>query len=248
MIGKAVQCILPVAVSGMTFHLASSQVANEPKRRFYEDEKDLEPAVGTPNQTSEPAPAAPVTPSPQKLVNGVLISSPSTIEAGFRSIRESIHGVYSNIIHYTDKGYAKYHTTERKVSSTVSELHDKSEDLMPNAVYIFIAGLSGTIMARQRGLFAKATFPIILGIGSFKYFLPNTFASTFNFIWKLEQQKIPEIAKRQESLVTKSGELVTRLEQATESSQKSVDSSLESLKRSIKKYTGLNVDEDVSKK
>lgn len=203
--------------------IISSPIHND--RKFYED---------------EPESVESATPVPVQL-------APS-LENGFKLIRQSLYNSYTSTVGVVDKGYNRYYDIERRVADTASQLHDKSEDLFPNSIYIFITALSGTIMARQRNVLAKLTFPVILGIGSFKYFLPQTFASTTNFVWKLEQQKVPEIAKQQENLVLKSEELMGKIEKTRESSLETVNSGLEWLRRNIQKYTGLNLDDDVTKK
>jgi organizing structure protein 2 len=229
-------------ITGMTAAIAfqsTDRMHNETKRSFYEDEKDVVPEIsGTP--------ATPGTSG--KFVNGVLVNSSLSLESGLKSVRQSLYNVYAGAIDYVNKGYTQYYNTEQKITTTVSQIHDKSEDLMPNAIYIAIGALSGTIMGRQRSVFLRATLPVILGIGSFKYFLPQTFASTKEFVWRLEKQKLPEIAKQQEALATKSAELVNSLEKSTEASQHKVSSSVESLRKNIKKYTGLNLDDEVTKK
>lgn len=241
---KSIQCIVPVAVGGF-FIGKPSPIHNDTKRNFYEDEKDIEPVPGStiPNENQQQQPQ-----QQTKLVNGVVVNSPSSVESVFKSIRNSISKASTAVEQYADQGYNRYYSTERRVTQTVSDLHDKSEDLLPNSLYIVVAGLSGLIMARQRSIFAKMTFPVVLGLCSFKYFLPQTFTSTKNFVWNVEKQKLPEIAKQQEAMITKSGELVSQLEKTTESSQSSVINAIGSLKKSIKKYSGLNVDDDVTKK
>ncbi|EGV66054.1 hypothetical protein PSN45_003127 [Yamadazyma tenuis] len=228
-----------IVAASVVYQTSSSSVLNESKRNFYEDEPSLNSAP-----VSDPASPLPS----QKIVNGVLVESPSFLEAGIKTVRESVYNVYAGATGLVDDGYSKYHQAEQKVTSTVSQLHDKSEDLLPNSAYIAIAFLSGTILARQRSVFAKVVYPVILGVGSFRYFLPQTFGSTTGLLWQWEQQKLPEVAKQQESLVKKSEQIVTQLEKTTESSQAKVTSMVDSLRLTIKKYTGLNLDDDATKK
>ncbi|KAG2735643.1 hypothetical protein G9P44_001857 [Scheffersomyces stipitis] len=92
------------------------------------------------------------------------------------------------------------------------------------------------------------TFPVAFGLAAFKYFLPQTFANTTGFLWKLEKNNLPQIAQQQEYVFNKTGELVQKIEQTSESSKKSIESSIHSLKHSIADVTGLNINEEVSKK
>ncbi|KAK6454071.1 apolipo protein O-domain-containing protein [Scheffersomyces xylosifermentans] len=236
---------MPFLGAGAVVVGVQSPVRNEPKRRFYEDEVDVVPVPGT------------VTPAagtelealgPNRLIDGISVRSPSSVESLFKSIREFTFGAYTSLQQSLDKGYNKYHETERQVATTVGDLHYKAEDLLPNSIYIVIATLSGNIAARQRGLLAKATFPVVLGLASFKYFLPQTFSNTTSFIWKLEKTKLPQLAQQQENVYNKTGELVQKIEETSESSRKSIESGVQSLRKSIADVTGLNVDEDVSKK
>ena len=216
-----------------------------PQRKFYEDEKDVVPIPGT------------VTPAagteleilgPNRLIDGISVRSPNAVESFFRSTRESTYNIYQQCQAYVDQGFSKYNHTERQVTNTVSELHHRTEDLLPNSIYIVIAALSGNIAARQRGFVAKATFPVILGLASFKYFLPKTFENTTGFVWKLEKQNLPLIAHQQEFAYTKAGDLVKTIESTSEKSKKSLENRVNGLRKSIADITGLNIDEEVSKK
>ncbi|CAH6722212.1 MICOS subunit Mic26p [[Candida] jaroonii] len=198
-------------------------------RNFYEDE-EIKPVEG------------------QKIVNGVLVDSPQSVQSVFKSVRQSIYNVYSSSVDYVNSGYDKYHKTERSVTTTVSELHDKNEDLVPNGIYVIVGALSGTVMSRQRGILSKITFPVIMGLVSFKYFLPQTFNSTKNFVWKLEKKTVPEIAHQQENLYNKSSQLIDTIETTADKSSQSISSSIDSLRTNIKKYTGLNLDDEATKK
>ena len=128
------------------------------------------------------------------------------------------------------------------------ELHDKKEDLFPNSIYIAIAALSGTVFARQRGILAKATFPVVFGLVGFRYFLPETFSRSAGFAWKLEKENLPQVASQHAAAITKTQELAQSLEQTAVAGQESAYSGVETLKNTIAKWSGLNLDEEVSKK
>lgn len=204
-------------------------------RNFYEDEQ-LD-GHDNANQTA-----------PYQTVNGVLMTSPPQVEARVKSVRLALYSVYSSAVDYVNHGYTKYNKTERQITDTVSELHDKNEDLFPNSAYILIGGLTGTVFARQRSILAKITFPLVLGMASFKYFLPQTFTSTLNFVWKWEKTRLPELANQQQLLVQRSEDLVSNIEHTGVEGSKKLGHWLESLSYNIKKYSGLNIDQDATKK
>lgn len=224
---------------------SQSQIKNEGRRRFYEDESNVVPVPGT----VTPAPGTEIEIlGPNRLVDGVSVRSTSSIESFFRRARESTVESYVHLQNYLNKGYTKYNNTERQVTGTLSELHHKSEDLFPNAIYVVIATLSGNIMARQRTFVAKAVFPVTLGIVSFKYFLPETFRNVSGFVWRLEQQNVPKFAEKQEIALSKADRFVQCVEEKSQNSKKRIEGGAQSLRKSIADITGLNLDEEVSKK
>ncbi|ODV76963.1 uncharacterized protein CANTADRAFT_23805 [Suhomyces tanzawaensis NRRL Y-17324] len=241
---RAISVGVPLALGAAVF-AGQPKLHNESKRRFYEDETDVVPVPGT----VIPAPASEIEAlGSSRIVSGASVRSDKNLEQAFKSARETAHGVLVQAQNYVDQGYSKYNNTERQVTTTVSALHDKHEDLLPNSIYIVVAALSGNIAARQRGILAKAVFPVALGLASFKYFLPQTFANTTSFLWKLEQQKLPHIAEQQEYAVIKAGDLVQSIESTAQAGKKSFEDKAQSLKKSIADATGLNIDEEVSKK
>lgn len=224
---------------------SATPVYNDPKRKFYEDEKDIYAVPGT----TTPASAQETELlGPRSVVNGVTVRSTSAVESAFRAVRESVYGAYTSTEEYLNDGKERAYQTERQVTSTVSSLHNKSEDLLPNSIYIVIAALSGSIIARRRGVVARAFLPVALGLGAFKYLLPQTFANTSAFLWKVEQRSFPELADTQTAAVKRAEDLAVLVEQSALAGQQKVTSGVESLRRKISQVTGLTIDEDVLKK
>ncbi|CAH2353237.1 MICOS subunit Mic26p [[Candida] railenensis] len=237
-----------VGITAYSMHNSSStSIYNESskKRNFYEDDKEIVPVPGTvvPSSGTELQALG-----QNRLIDGISVRSPASLESFFRSTRESLTSLYTQSLHYLDNGYEKYHKTEEQLTSTVSDLHAKHEDLLPNGIYVIIAALSGNILARQRNIVAKVTFPIFFGLVGFKYFLPETFGRTSNFAWKLEQKNLPQLAEGQTIAVNKSKALVESLENTAVDGQLKLDNGVKSLRKSIADITGLNLDEEVSKK
>lgn len=220
-------------------------VFSESSRKFYEDESDVTTIPGT----VIPSPASEVsTLGSNKLIGGISVRTTDGTESLFKSLRHTTNDVYEQALGYLKSGYTRYNRTEENVTSTLTQPHSKSDDLFPNSIYIVIATLSGTIIARQRGQFAKATLPIILGLASFKYLLPNTFDNVTAFVWGLEKEKIPYIAQQQERAVTKVDGIIQQAEETSRKGQSNIEGAFTSLKKTIANVTGLNLDEEVSKK
>lgn len=224
---------------------STSTVYNDPKRKFYEDEKDV---VAVPGTNTPATPPQLELLGPRAVVNGVTVRSTAGVESAFRSVRESLHGAYVSAEEYLNEGKDKLYQTERQVTGTVSALHSRHEDLLPNSLYVAVAALSGNIVARRRGILARVFLPVIFGTAAFRYLLPQTFANTTGFLWTVEQRLLPELANTQTAAVKKAEEFVLLVEQTAVVGQQKVTSGVECLRRKISQATGLNLDEEVLKK
>lgn len=65
---------------------------------------------------------------------------------------------------------------------------------------------------------------------------------------EIRKENAPQIAAQQESAYNSAVGLVHSIEETTESGKKSIENGTKSLKKSIANITGLNLDEEVSKK
>lgn len=142
----------------------------------------------------------------------------------------------------------RYFETEREINSTISSLHDRREELFPNAIYILTGGILGSIITRRSNILFRLVSPIALGAISFKYFMPLTFERTFNFASDVEKNNLPSVYQKQTELINKADELVKQTNELAETQQKSVNSFFESTKKFIGDWTGLKVDQSVTEK
>lgn len=246
---KGICLLTPIVTTGAIIAIPTSNqmIFNEStrKRSFYEDDENVVPIPGT----VTPAPATELeTLGSNRIIDGISVRSTQSTENLFKSVRKFTESTVDSLNSWADQKYHQYNKTERSVTDTVSSLHSKSEDLLPNSLYILVAVLSGTIAGRTRGVVAKITLPTVFGLTAFKYFLPQTFNNTAGFFWKLEKENAPQIAAQQESAYNSAVGLVHSIEETTESGKKSIENGTKSLKKSIANITGLNLDEEVSKK
>lgn len=235
---------LSVTLGASLMHFSTPPLLCETKRRFYDDENAVNPVPGTVTKSAGTELEAM---GPSKLVDGASVRTSSTLESAIKSTRLFAAQSAENISSYVDEAYAKYHSAEKSITSTASKLHDRSEDLLPNSIYIVVATLSGNIAARQRGILAKMTFPVVFGLAAFRYFLPQTFSNTAFFAWKLEQENLPQIAKQQLAAVDSAVGMVNSVERKTKDGQTYIGNSVESLKKSIADVTGVDIDADARK-
>ncbi|ODV95290.1 hypothetical protein PACTADRAFT_50036 [Pachysolen tannophilus NRRL Y-2460] len=225
---------------------ANSIILNESTRRdFYEDDDQITPIPGTviPASASELEVLG-----PNKLVSGVSVRSPSVLENFFKSVRQESLNYYQNVENKFNELTDKYYTKEREVTSTISSLHDRREDLFPNSIYIVVGTLAGTIVARRRNILIRALSPLVFGLFSFAIFLPQTFENSKKLVWKLEQKNLPEFASRQKLAAEKVDSLVNDVEKTAGEGKRKIDSTIKDTRKLIADVTGLNIDQEVTKK
>lgn len=224
--------------SSSLLYVASRQtpIQCESKRTFYSDKQE-EVAVAT------------ATPEPQvpKLVQEE-ISVESFFASKIRAAREELFKyleLSKNV--YIEKS-ENYYATEREVLSTVSSLHDRREELFPNALYVITGGLFGSVLTRKRNILLRLVSPLVCGVISFRIFFPKTYNNLFGFLDSAEKKNLPEVYSKQTELINKVEELVKKTAESTDQSSREVSSALEKVKKTVGEYTGLNVDQVVTEK
>ncbi|ORY93409.1 apolipo protein O-domain-containing protein [Syncephalastrum racemosum] len=63
---------------------------------------------------------------------------------------------------------------EQDVKNTVQQTVDKDEDILPNGLYVGVAALAGTIIARNRNIIIRFATSTALAVGTSYYLLPKT--------------------------------------------------------------------------
>ena len=214
----------------------NNTVKCESKRTFYNDDTDINAAVGKPTEPQVP-----------KLLQEEQ-SVESFLESKIKVAREELYKyleLSKNV--YIDKS-EQYFDTEREIFSTVSSLHDRREEFFPNALYVLTGGLFGSVLARKRNILLRFISPVVCGLVSFKIFFPKTFGNVFGYLDAAEKKNLPDVYSTQTELINKAEELVKQTSQTAESSSKEVSSFFDRARKTIGEYTGLNVDQVVSEK
>jgi organizing structure protein 2 len=214
-------------------------------RNFYEDEKSVIPLPGT-SITATPAEIEAL--GPNQIINGSSVRSPSLIQSKIEHLRQKVNSFYTFSNEKIDEATQAYNTKEQHFTSTISNLHNKDEDLLANGQYVLVAGLSGLILTRRSNVLFKAVAPVALALLAFKFALPKTWSNTIGFAHDVEKEKFPALVVKQDCLVKTANDLISSTESKTSNAEKEVESKLSEAKGAFKKFTGLRIDEDATKK
>ncbi|KAI8632184.1 putative mitochondrial protein [Xylariaceae sp. FL1651] len=85
---------------------------------------------------------------------------------------------------------------ERSFTSTVASLappRESGEQLMPGLVYVLVASMAGSIVARNRNIVLRASLPLALGIGAGWLVIPVTMGNVSDLLWTYEK-RFPAVA------------------------------------------------------
>lgn len=88
-------------------------------------------------------------------------------------------------------------TQERSFTSTIASLappRESNERIMPGALYVLVAAMSGSILTRNRNILLRATVPFAVGVGAAWVVLPLTTRNVADLVWTYEE-KAPLIAE-----------------------------------------------------
>ncbi|KAI8056360.1 apolipo protein O-domain-containing protein [Thamnidium elegans] len=110
----------------------------------------------------EPEPEVVIIESPTKLEEQVYIAQKlanETLEEGKTHVNSFVQRIQQ---------------LENDVTSNIESTIDKDEEIFPNALYIGVAALAGTIIARKRNIVLRFLTSSTLAIGTSYYLLPKT--------------------------------------------------------------------------
>ncbi|CAJ0753376.1 23001_t:CDS:10, partial [Entrophospora sp. SA101] len=125
----------------------------------------------------------------------VLVETSTKLEESIRDTRikiiKSSKELEKKINNITDKWIEK----EKHAEKLLKEVISPDEKLMPNVLYIAVAGLAGTIVARNSNILVRIISPLLFTVSSSYYFLPKTsrnIASKLQEYEKVEDSAIDE--------------------------------------------------------
>lgn len=180
-------------------------------------------------------------------IDGIKIYTSDFLE---KTVETSRKFLAENIDKADDKlntTFQKYLQVEDSVSSTVVGLKSSHEDMLPATIYILVGTLTGSILARRRNILLRIASPVVLGLASFAYFLPETFNNTRAFAWKYEK-KLPAVADAHIKTLEAVEEAKKATQNAAEVSEASLVSAVHTIRNTVADLTGLQLPEDPKKK
>ncbi|AMD18631.1 HBL271Wp [Eremothecium sinecaudum] len=175
-------------------------------------------------------------------VDGISVRSPTWLLESVSMMRSRVLSTVDSITGKLDDISSKYYKKERKITTAIANLHsDPREELVPGFWAVLVSGFAGKVLTRNRGLFMRATAPMILGIGAFSYFLPSTFKNTKELCYALEKGAFPRFVESQDKAVVGMKKTVGVIVNTSASIYRTTTNAYCKSVKVFRDWTGLNV-------
>jgi organizing structure protein 2 len=125
----------------------------------------------------------------------------------------------------------------------VKALISPDEHLTPALLYVGVASLGGSILARNRSVFSRVLLPPTFFLLSCKYFLPKTTHNVAAYAGSLEEEHFPALAQKHAVAIAHTHMTWERLRAAGISGRDQVQDGLGGAVRKVQELTGLKVHE-----
>ena len=116
------------------------------------------------------------------------------------------------------------------------------EPLTPGILYVGVATLTGSVLARNR-IFWRLTLPPALFILSLNHFLPKTSHNVSSYLGSLEDAHFPTLAEKHEIAKAHSAMTWQRIKDATQNGRETFSEGVASLVGKVEAATGLKLRE-----
>lgn len=169
-------------------------------RKFYEDDELI---------INKPGTIDPITPKLQhqesihgegaSIIDGMVIRTTPILEKYSNQVRQFLITKF-NILEAELKTQRLASLNEwRYLKLGFNDLVE--EPVLPNGIYILTAGLTGSILVRNRNIGLRFVTPLLFGGVATRYYMPGTFANLLKKYDELELENVPDLYTQRQDLI-----------------------------------------------
>ncbi|CAL1697432.1 unnamed protein product [Somion occarium] len=125
-----------------------------------------------------------------------LQESPSELERQIGKARRAVTSTYGDAYARVQGVVSSWIGVEQAVEKRVKSLIDPEEPLTPGILYVGVATLTGSVLARNRLLLWRLALPPTLLLLSLNHFLPKTTHNISSYLSTLEETYFPTLAEK----------------------------------------------------
>ncbi|KAL4922887.1 apolipo protein O-domain-containing protein [Aspergillus aurantiobrunneus] len=168
--------------------------AEEPRKSIYDDFPSESSLVSsTPAPTPEPSAVSTAltatksssSPTPTELLTTQVRQARLFLYQQSRAAEVCFNDILSRALH-----------VENAFTNTIASLApspESGEKLLPGGIYVVVAAMAGSIVARNRGRFLRGTTPLAFGTIAAWSLLPVTMRNVSDLVWEYEK-RVPVVA------------------------------------------------------
>ncbi|KAF8884523.1 apolipo protein O-domain-containing protein [Infundibulicybe gibba] len=198
-------------------------------------------AVGLQEDFERPREKLSIYPSPTPDI--VLLETPSPLEQQIGVARRRVMQAYGDAHTQVQGVVSRWIGVEHAVEDRVKSLIAPNESLTPGLLFVGIATLSGSILARSRMLPTRLLLPPAFFLISLNQFLPRTSANIAAYMAELEERHFPVLAQKHDVANAHTRMTWERIKEGTSDAKEWVDRGAGSAVDKIQEATGLKLRE-----
>jgi len=183
----------------------------------------------------------PIYPEPTRDV--LLIETPSELEQQIGKARRAVTGTYLDARAQVQGVVSRWISVEESVEKRIKSLIAPDEPLTPGILYVGVATLTGSVLARNRALAVRLALPPTLLLLSLSHFLPKTSHNVSAYLGALEDAYFPGVAEKHEIAKAHSAMTWARLQDASAAGRERAGAGVLRAVVRLEEATGLKLQE-----
>ncbi|KAI0084751.1 apolipo protein O-domain-containing protein [Irpex rosettiformis] len=183
----------------------------------------------------------PIYPKPDEEI--LLQEVPSELEQHIGSARRAVTASYLDVQSRVQGVVSRWIGVEQKVEKRVKSLIAPEEPLTPGLLYVGVATLTGSVIARNRIIFTRLLLPPTLFILSLNHFLPKTSHNISSYLGQLEDTYFPTLAEKHAIANAHTAMTWERAKEATANGRETLGHGVEKILGRVQESTGLKLKE-----
>ncbi|KAI0341362.1 hypothetical protein BDW22DRAFT_294141 [Trametopsis cervina] len=183
----------------------------------------------------------PIYPKPDEDI--ILQEVPSQLEQQIGVGRRAVTATYLDAQARVQGVVSRWIGVEQRVERRVKSLVAPEEPLTPGLLYVGVATLTGSVIARNRTIFARIFLPPTLLVLSLNHFLPKTSHNISSYLGSLEDTYFPTLAEKHAIANAHTAMTWQRAKDATASGRETFGRGIENVLERVQSSTGLKIKE-----
>jgi len=170
------------------------------------------------------------------------VAGPSSLEYNIAFARAHAERAYGKGHSWIRERVGDWIAVEEQVERRIKSFKSPTEPLTPGVLYVLTSTLFGTVLARS-SILLRFTLPPTLFVASAFRFLPETTTNVSDYIYDLEKDHVPELARMQTELSRSASNGLRAVGEGWSASKRTVEAGVQKSVGWIADATGLKVHE-----